>query len=415
MRDISLFIMLLSLVWLAWRQPWLGVLGLAFLSGMHPQGYATGFMQTFPIYVLLFSVVCLALARDILARRTLPEVFWDWRLVIMILLWVHFILTTYHGLNPWAAWPKLWEVTKILPPLLLALLLIDTREKLFYLNVTMALSIAAVVLKGGYWAVINGFHDRVYGPPGSQYGDNNEFAVATAMIIPLLVLWFSEVRHRALRWVLLGLIALAFAAVLSSWSRGGLLSLSVVALFLVWHSRRKWLALPLLILGIGLMSISLPEQWFARMETLGASELDASAQSRLEVWRLGWAYALQHPCFGGGFEGWIYLSLPRGSSLDWHSAYIETAVEHGLLGLALWGGLVFGSLASLTRLIWSNRRWRLPWLTRHAEMLRAALAAYTVGAAFLGIAYWELLFLLIVSAILLERFARLERSVRMPA
>jgi putative inorganic carbon (HCO3(-)) transporter len=210
------------------------------------------------------------------------------------------------------------------------------------------------------------------------------------------------------------MIALSFVAVLSSWSRSGLLSLGVVTVLLVWHSRRKWFALPLLFFGIGLMAMTLPEQWFIRMGTLGTPELDDSAQSRLDVWRLGWAYALLHPWLGGGFEGWIYLSLPQGGSRDWHSAFVEMAAEHGLYGLALWCTLVFGSLASLTRLIWINRRWRLPWLSSHAEMLRAALAAYTVGAVFLGIAYWELLFLLIVSAILLERFARLERSKLKP-
>lgn len=414
MRDMSLLVMLLVLVWMAWRWPWMGMLGLAFLSCTHPQSYAVGYMQSFPVYLALFIVVALAALRDIVQRRSMPELFWDWRLAILALLWAQFLLTTILGLNPWAGWPKFRETAKILPPLLLALVLIDTREKLYYLNLTMAISIAAVVLKGGYWAVITGFHDRVYGPPGSQFGDNNEFAVATAMMIPLLMLWYRENRQSGVRWALVGLIALSFAAALSSWSRGGLLSLGVVSLLLVWHSRRKWIALPFLLVGLALIFVSLPEQWFDRMGSLGAAEVDASARSRLDVWRLGWTHAMQHPWFGAGFEGWVYLTLPTGGSLDWHSAYVEMVVEHGLPGLALWGMLVFGSLISLTRLIWRNRQWRLPWLTGHAAMLRAALSAYGVGAVFLGIAYWELLFLLIISAILLERFARLARMRELP-
>jgi len=405
MRDAGLFIILLGLIWLAWLRPWVGVLGLAFLECMHPQGYATGFMKEFPLFLALFLAVAVATAKDYLRGATKPELFFDGRMALMLALWVWFALGTAYALNPWAAWPKLWDVYKLLPPLLLMLLLIDNREKLLALNLTMVLAVAVVVLKGGYWAVMTGFQDRVYGPPDSQYGDNNEFAVATAMAIPLLVLWYRETGRRALRLALAGMIALSFASALSSWSRGGLLSLGVVAVLLIWHSRRKWLALPLLAAGIGLMFVNLPEAWFARMGTLGGEAIDASAQSRLDVWRLGWAHALQHPWFGGGFRGWVYLSLPTGGSLDWHSAYVQMAAEHGLVGLALWGALLLGSLLALTRLIARGRRQRLPWLENHAAMLRVSLAAYMTGAIFLGIGYWPMLYLILVSAVLLRRFA----------
>lgn len=409
MRDLAILLILCGMAWLAWWRPWIGVLGLAFLGGMHPQGYASGFMATFPVYMTLFVFVALAAARDFWRQRALPPLFFDWRLLLMVLLWGQFVLSTTQALNPWAAWPKMWEVAKLLPPLALTLLLIDSREKLRALNLAMALAIAMVVLKGGYWAVMTGFHDRVYGPPASQYGDNNEFAVATAMVIPLLALWYREVEQRGARVFLAVLIALSFAAALSSWSRGGLLSLTVVALLLVWHSRRKWLALPLLGAFAALMLVSLPEEWFARMTAFGTGQLDASAESRIEVWRLGWSQAQAHPWFGGGFQGWVYLSLPTGAPMDWHSAYVEIAAEHGLLGLGIWLSLLFGSMAALTRLVWYGRRWHLPWLGPHAAMLRASLAAYVVGSAFLGIAYWDLLYLFIVSTILLERFARLSR------
>ena len=412
MRDMTLLLMLLALGWTCFIRPWVGLLALIFVGVMHPQGYATGFMQGFPAYMAFFSVVVLAAGWHFFRQRAWPRLFWDWRMAALALLWAQFILTTVLGINPWAGWPRLIEVTKILPLVLLVLLLIDTRTKLNWMLLTITLSLAVVMLKGGYWAFITGFHDRVYGPPGSQYEGNNEFAVATAMAIPLLALWYRETESRALRWIAAILIALGFASALSSWSRGGLLSISVVAVLLVWHSRRKWLAIPLLLGGAGFAFMGLSEKWFARMQTIATPELEGSAATRLELWRLGWDYALQHPWSGGGFGGWIYLTLPVGASRAWHSAYIELVVEHGFPGLTLWGSLVFGSAVSLTLLIARNRRWRLPGLTDQAAMLRASLAAYMVGAAFLSIAYWELLFLLVAGAILLSRFAEAERPKR---
>jgi putative inorganic carbon (HCO3(-)) transporter len=411
-RDIALLVMLLALGWASLRRPWVGLLALVFVGVMHPQGYVSGFMQGFPAYFALLVVVALSAGWQLFRGRAWPQLFWDWRLAGLALLWGQFVLTTALGINPWAGWPRLMEVSKILPLILLVLLLIDTRVKLNWLLVTVGLSLAAVILKGGYWAFITGFHDRVYGPPGSQYAGNNEFAVATAMAIPLLALWYREADSKALRWIVAILIALGFASALSSWSRGGLLSISVVALLLVWHSRRKWLAIPLLLMVVGLAVVGLSDEWVARMQTMAAPELEASAATRLELWRLGWDYALQHPWFGGGFGGWIYLTLPVGASRAWHSAYIEIVAEHGFPGLMLWGSLVFGSVVSLSVLIARNRRWQLPGLTDQAAMLRASLAAYLVGAAFLSIAYWELLYLLLACAILLSRFAKVVRIDR---
>jgi putative inorganic carbon (HCO3(-)) transporter len=411
-RDIALLVMLLALGWASFRRPWVGLLALVFVGVMHPQGYVSGFMQGFSAYFALLVVVALSAGWQLFRGRAWPPLFWDWRLAGLALLWGQFVLTTALGINPWAGWPRLMEVSKILPLILLVLLLIDTRVKLNWLLVTVGLSLAAVILKGGYWAFITGFHDRVYGPPGSQYAGNNEFAVATAMAIPLLALWYRETDSKALRWIVAILIALGFASALSSWSRGGLLSISVVALLLVWHSRRKWLAIPLLLMVVGLAVVGLSDEWVARMQTMAAPELEASAATRLELWRLGWDYALQHPWFGGGFGGWIYLTLPVGASRAWHSAYIEIVAEHGFPGLMLWGSLVFGSVVSLSVLIARNRRWQLPGLTDQAAMLRASLAAYLVGAAFLSIAYWELLYLLLACAILLSRFAKVVRIDR---
>jgi len=411
-RDIALLVMLLALGWASFRRPWVGLLALVFVGVIHPQGYVSGFMQGFPAYFALLVVVALSAGWQLFRGRAWPPLFWDWRLAGLALLWGQFVLTTALGINPWAGWPRLMEVSKILPLILLVLLLIDTRVKLNWLLMTVGLSLAAVILKGGYWAFITGFHDRVYGPPGSQYAGNNEFAVATAMAIPLLALWYREADSKVLRWIVAILIALGFASALSSWSRGGLLSISVVALLLVWHSRRKWLAIPLLLMVVGLAVVGLSDEWVARMQTMAAPELEASAATRLELWRLGWDYALQHPWFGGGFGGWIYLTLPVGASRAWHSAYIEIVAEHGFPGLVLWGSLVFGSVVSLSVLIARNRRWQLPGLTDQAAMLRASLAAYLVGAAFLSIAYWELLYLLLACAILLSRFAKVARIDR---
>jgi len=407
MRDMVLLSIFLGLAWLAWLRPWMGVLVLMVLTFMHPQGYATGSLQQFPVYLVMFGVVTLSVAVHYFRTRAIPSLPLDWRLFVIATLWLWFLVTTYYSLAPWVAWDKFWEVLKILPTLLLVLLLIDTREKLMYLLISIALAVLLVALKGGYWAVMTGFNDRVYGPPGSPYHDNNAFAVIVAMVIPLLVLWQHESRDRALRWFLIAGIVLCYGSIISSWSRGGMLTLAVVTLLLVLASRRKMLVLPLLLVMGAAFFVQLPETWFGRMETFQALQQDQSAQGRLTVWRVGFDNAMQYPLMGTGFDAWPGLTLGLGN-LDWHSMYVEMLVEHGFIGLAIWGTLLFGSLLHLSWLGWEADCARHPWLGHYAAMLRASLAAYAAGGVTLGITYWEQAYFLIAAGVILSKIGQVE-------
>lgn len=405
MRDIMLVMLFLGYAWLALLRPWLGVLVLMVLSFMHPQGYSAGLMKGFPIYLAIFSVVLVGTTLHYYREKTIPRLPWDWRVFALLALWLWFLVTTYFSLAPWVAWDKFWQVLKILPTLALVLLLIDTREKLRYLLITIALSILLVAVKGGYWALMTGFNDRVYGPPGSPYHDNNAFAVVVAMVIPLLVLWLHESRDKVLR-LFIGLgIALCYGSIISSWSRGGMLALAVVTLFLILASRRKYLAVPLLVLLGAFFFIQLPDTWFGRMETVNALQQDQSAQGRLTVWQVGLENAMQYPLMGTGFDAWPGLTLGLGD-LDWHSIYVEMLVEHGFIGLAIWGLLLLGILVHLSWLGWKADRGRHPWLGYQAAMLRASLAAYVVGGITLGISYWEQAYILIIATVILSQFGQ---------
>ncbi len=403
MRDFALLAMVLALCWLALLRPWLGLLGLAVLGYMQPQGYATGFMRQAPVFMVLFGVTFLGALYHTWRNKVWAALPWrrlmDWRLLGLLGLWLWFGVTSYNAVAPWEAWPKYFTVLKILPPFLLALLLIDSREKLYYLVVTIALSILLVAIKGGYWAVISGFQDRVYGPPGSAYGDNNAFAVVVAMTIPLIVLWLRDAKDRSLSIFLLIGIAIAYASAVSSWSRGGMLTLGCMTLVMVWHSKRKFLVIPLLLGLLALLFMQLPEQWFGRMESVATYQDDQSAQGRLAAWRAGLDFVAKHPLTGGGFNAWPALTA---GGLDWHSAYVEMLTEHGYVGLIWWSGLLGATLLSLT---WNNRHYPA-WSKEYGAMLQASLIAYLVGGITLGIAYWELPYHLIVLSVLLSVLSR---------
>ncbi len=411
MRDMALLAILVGLCWLALLRPWLGVVGLALLGAMHPQSYGGEMIFRLPMFKVLFLATCFAVVVDYWRTRQWPKVFWDWRLVVLGLLFADFVITTQFALLPDTARGRLLEVSALVPPLLLMLWLIDTREKLHYLIVATAAGIALIALKGGYWAVMTGFGDRVYGPPDSQIGGNNEFAVALAMIIPLLVLWLRQTSDSALRWAIVAAVILCYIAALTSWSRGGLVSLTVMSAMLVWHSKHKFLAIIFVVLGMGLALVNLPETWLARMETISAYQQDLSFQGRQEAWKQGLSYLQSDPWTGSGFEGWRAINAKfhgfgDPGTLDWHSAYVEVVVEHGIPGFLLWSTLLIGTIISLSFMIRRGIRSGESWAVDHGAMLRASLVAYGVGGITLGITYWELMFQILVYSAIALRLSR---------
>ena len=397
MRDIAVLIFLAACIIASLRCAWHGVLALAIFSYLNPHAYAWGFVRSLPAFQILFFVVVLStiMSKD---RQPIPK---DWRIPAFITLWLYFLFTTTQAYFPALAWEKFWFVTKIFIPIGFTLVLINTREKLYYLIITIACSIGFAATKGGIFALKSGFAHRIYGPPGTQFYENNAFAIAVLIAIPMMLLWYRETPRQWIRYGITAAVPLMIASAISSWSRGAFLTMGVLTIVLLWHSKRKILILPIILIAVSMAPRFLPDAWFGRMDTLQTYQEDESAMSRIQVWSDGWHHTLQHPFVGAGFEGWRWVSYR-----DWHSAYVEMFSEHGFIAFALWMSLILGTLYSLSTLPRRVKRVEgMEWVGNYCYMLRASLIAYMVGTLFLGLSYWDLLYHIIFIAVLIKQFA----------
>ncbi len=397
MRDLVVLIFVLGCIIAAIKKPWWGVISLAIFSYMNPHAYAWGFVRSLPIYYVLFLAVVFStfFTRD---KQALPK---DWRIVTFILLWCYFIFTTTQAYYPDIAWQRFWIITKIYLPFFFTLVLINTREKLYYLLITIGASIGIVAVKGGIFSILSGFAHRVYGPPGTQFGENNAFAVASLMIVPFLLLWQKESTNKWIKKVTLFSIPIIYAASLSSWSRGALLTMVALTFILILNSNRKYLSIPLVLIGALFAKDYLPDEWFGRMNTIETYEEDESAMSRIEAWTDGWNHTLSHPFTGSGFDGWMYVT-----NRDWHSSYVEMFSEHGFIAFGLWISMIIGTLISLTKLMNLTKDINgMEWVGNYSFAVRTSLICYMIGTAFLGLSYWDLLYHLIFISVLIKKFA----------
>lgn len=392
MRDILVVLLTVGSAFVGFIHPWIGVLALAMFAYLNPHRYAWGFSRSLPVYLVVFLSTFLGLlrAKD---RQPFP---WTRETMLFVMLLAYFSLTTLWNPDfPDAAREEWVKVMKIYIGIFPTLWLINSRDRLRWLLMTIALSFGLIGLKGGVFALASGFSYRVWGPDDTFYGGNNEIGLALNMTLPLLFLCAKETEAKWAKALFYGSFILSVFSVLSTWSRGGLLTLCAVLGAMVLTGKKKWLSVPIIIVAVALLLPRLPEQWFDRMLTIKTYQEDASVLGRLDSWQFAINRALRDPLTGGGFACFS-------ERLDSHSAYFQVLAQHGFIALGLWLSLLFGTMIALERL----RRQAISlnsaaWIRPYARAIQISLLGYSVGAAFLGAAYWDILYHLVaISAIL---------------
>jgi probable O-glycosylation ligase (exosortase A-associated) len=333
--------------------------------------------------------------------------------MLLSLLWVLFTITTIVALNPVDAWARFIEVSKILLMTMVTMVLVNSRQRLRILLITIALSIGFFGFKGGIFSLRFGGSDRLYGPPGTFIGDNNDLALALVMVLPLLFYLARDEPRKWLRLLLRATGLLSIVAVIFTYSRGGFVGLAAIAAVGLAKAKHKFIAVILLAVGIYVGIAFIPERWFSRMETIGDTG-EESAAGRINAWHFAWNLASSRPLVGGGFDTFTRGLFERYAPdpydfHDAHSIYFEILGEQGFTGLALFLILLFSTFSSLRGL--RRRYGAMPstrWVVDYANMLEIGLAGYVTSGAFLGRAYFDLSYHLIASTVILKVLARRE-------
>lgn len=400
MRDIVLLLVFaVALPLMVWRPPF-GALSWALFGLMNPHRLTWGYAFTFPFSELIVGATLLG---AVVSREPkTPK--GGAATVVLLALVVYFAVTTLFALNPTLAGPTFERVVKVQIGTFLALLLLYKREHVIALMWVIAVSIGFYAVKGGIYTIATLGGGRVWGPMNSFIADNNAFALASVMSIPIWAFLYTQYSERKwLRWAILAAIGLSALSALGSQSRGALLAIAAMAAFLWAKSHRKLITGPvILLLALGLVAF-MPESWMQRMSTIQSYEQDSSALGRIETWKMLYNLASARPLVGGGFEPyerWIFEiynpSYPGAHAA--HSIYFQILGEHGFAALGLFllfWLLVWRMCNQIARMTEHRREER--WAYWLAQMTKVSLVAYLVGGTFLNLAYWDMPYFLFVA------------------
>lgn len=398
MRDIIITLSVVGALPFILRWPSIGVLYWIVFGVMNPHRLAWGFAYSLPFA----QVIAVATLLGILFTSEPRRLKGGAAAVILFLFVAWTMFTTSFAMNPERAAYMQERVLKIQLFTFLALLVFYKRQHVTAVVWALVASIGFYSVKGGVFTLATLGRYRVWGPQESFIAENNALALATVITIPLWAYLYLQYKQRWARLAIAACIALSAVSVFGSHSRGALLAIAAMSLFLWAKSRRKVVLGTALTIGAALLLAFMPDEWTERMETIRDFKSEESASSRLETWTMLWNLALDRPFTGGGFEPyqrWIFeiYNPSFDGSFSAHSIYFQVLGEHGFPGLflflAFWA-LVWKTCSSIVSQ--SKGRADLEWAYWLAQMVKVSLVGYLVGGSFLNLAYFDLPYYLFV-------------------
>jgi O-antigen ligase len=222
-----------------------------------------------------------------------------------------------------------------------------------------------------------------------------EFGILTAVGVGSALALAVGRRTLAPRWLVVGVLILASAANIACMKGTGWLAAGVavaIAFISLGRSIRRVVGVSFLTLVVlGLLIYLFRETLIERVQSLAAREgtegAAAQALSRPAIWTYYLTGLLAHPITGGGvstaiLSGPVHWTTPPGGGtsvavvLPTENSYLTTAIETGVVGLALLLTTVIGALVRGLRL--ARRHPDLP-LAQAAGTAAIGLAAILAG------------------------------------
>ncbi|HZU36897.1 MAG TPA: O-antigen ligase family protein [Gemmataceae bacterium] len=287
---------------------------------------------------------------------------------------------------PEVAWAWVEEMAKIVLPFVVGITLIDSVRQVKQLAWVICVSHGYLALEfnRAYLGGFNRMHDVDFGGM-----DNNCLAIAMAAGTGLaffLGLYEPKFWRKLVAW---GFGLLMGHCVLFSFSRGGmfgLLVMGVVAFFLIPKKPRHYVAFAVaVLLAIRLAGPEVMQRFWTSFAD--EKERDASAESRVVMWRICLDIIPKNPVLGVGPHNFPQYTQDYGHNhgVEAHNLWLQTTAELGLVG----GALLIGFYGTCVRRMWWVTRnpalWTDEWFEHCPRMVVAALVGFGTSATFVSL------------------------------
>lgn len=239
-----------------------------------------------------------------------------------------------------------------------------------------------------------GFAFRSWGTtcaPG-WFQNSGECGIQMAVFLPVAIYFILGLRDGWGKWTKWFFYLLPITAILTmigTSSRGALLGLGAIALWMALISRQRVKALSMVFaLAVIVYMLTPPEQ---KLRFSGMGE-DTTSTSRLVYWERAREIMMEHPVLGIGYYNWLpYYRInydPYGELV--HNIFYQAGAELGFVGLAAFLGMIGVTFALnlQTRRLARELPGGGKFLSRMAFGLDGALIGFMVTGFFVTVLYY---------------------------
>lgn len=306
--------------------------------------------------------------------------------------WVWSVFLAFRADSPPHAWYFVEQQAKILLPFLVGITTIKTSADLRKLAwvIIVCQGYVAFELNSWYFSGFNYLWEIGFGSL-----DNNSMAIGLVTALGVAFFLFFYETSYARRIVITLSAAFIGHAILFSFSRGAMLAtviFAVVSFFIIRKTTQHYM-----VFGGGLLMAVLlagPQVRDRFMESFVSENgvREASAQSRLDLWRDCAILLARDPVFGCGPDHWPLHAHEFGwpAGKEAHSLWVQTAVELGIPGIMMYLGFFLTAIWRCWLLLQRTKNDSDPWFADSARMTIASLAGYMVAAQFVSLEALEI-------------------------
>jgi probable O-glycosylation ligase (exosortase A-associated) len=416
MKDLLFLLIFLPILVLAVKNPFLGLCGWVWTMMAVPKNMLWGAAGDirFTYVLALVTIIGMILNKDPLRRLPFKGIF-----LLMLLFLAHTAISnsltmgTSHA--SWKVWIDFFKAI-LLSGLIVSLLTTKNRIETFLF--ALLLGIGFNIFFEGLKFIATGGAYSIVGIKHSMMTDNNLFALAILMVLPLYMYIIPQVKHKYLKLCFTGLAGLSAVCVIGSYSRGGFIGLVVVGWQIFTKVKRKAVFVLFAVMFASVAVYIAAEKWTDRIQTIEHAENDSSFIGRTTAWKLSVLSAMDNPILGVGqdsmqhYHVWSYYyddigmfdfitekNTPKSKAKAAHSIYFQVLGDAGFVGLLIFLTIMLKGLFLARKL---SKKGSEDWIRQLGKAIQTGLFVFLISGGLLSFAYYDLLYALISILVCLD-------------
>ena len=315
-----------------------------------------------------------------------------------------YISAAANGVLPLGASNQLVQFVKLYLAFFLGLTIINNIRQLKTL-------IWVIILSEGYVAYdlnnsyMDGFNRLT--EVGFAGMDNNFFVLT--MVINAVLAFYTGLYDPKLwrKGIAFFIAALNAHVIFFSMSRGGMLSLLISGIAIVWFIPKKPSYIAFMIIAICaalyMAGPSVRERFASTF--VDSKERDASSQGRLKSWKNCLAVMRDNPIFGVGLRQWLpYTRSHHGMAIEAHSMWMQASAEQGVPGILSLLGTFGFTILYLMKVANVRTQTSDPYIHIVAQMALCALIGFCLGAQFVSVFAMEISYYTVMIGCIVLKF-----------